>query len=174
MILQVAKWVGDIFNHGLYDTHIVLKKTPFLEWESPRQQDKLVAEDVMNSSGLKLTYLYPITRVRSIEKILRTTVHGAFPIVTLVKSSSVPNFPKNIKDAHTPQLYTRHSVLGEKESESRSSSRIRFQNTTAADDDPKTSKYDRRFFENTYTIPHAGSFQCVEQGTVLVSLFACR
>ncbi len=104
--------MGDYFNHGLYDTHIQLKKTPFLEWESPLQLDKLVAEDVMNSSSTKLTYLYPITRVRSIERILRTTVHSAFPVVTPVSASSIPVFPKNIKSQHTPQLYTRRSVMG--------------------------------------------------------------
>ena len=116
LLLQVAKWVGDIFNKGLYDGHILLKKIPFLEQESPRQQVELIAEDVMNSSGSKLTYLYPITRVRSIEQILRTTVHSAFPIVTPVRSSSIPDFPKNVKSHHTPQLITHPSVRGEKES----------------------------------------------------------
>lgn len=104
--------MGDCFNHGLYDTHILLKKTPFLEWESPLELDKLVAEDVMNSSGSKLSYMYPITRVRSIERLLRTTVHSAFPIVTPVSASDIPVFPKNIKSTHTPQLYTRPSIMG--------------------------------------------------------------
>lgn len=31
---QVAKWVGDIFNKGLYDIHIELKHWPLLEWEA--------------------------------------------------------------------------------------------------------------------------------------------
>ena len=109
--LQVAKWVGDYFNHGLYNKHILLKKTPFLEWESPLQLNKLVAEDVMNSSSSKLSFLYPITRVRSIERLLRTTVHSAFPVITLVDAGDVPVFPKNIKSQHTPQLYTRASLL---------------------------------------------------------------
>lgn len=105
----MAKWVGDIFNRGIYDTHIDLKKTPFLEWESPRQLDKLVAEDVMNSSSSKLSYLYPITRVRSIERLLRTTVHSALLVVTPIKASSIPVLPKSIMKV-TPQLYTRSSV----------------------------------------------------------------
>lgn len=134
LLLQVAKWVGDYFNHGLYDIHISLKKTPFLEWESPRQLDKLVAEDVMNSSGSKLSYLYPITRVRSIERLLRTTVHSAFPVVTLVSASAIPVFPKNIKSQHTPQLYTRPSVMGgsrESTADPEHNVRVRIRNPTA-------------------------------------------
>ena len=77
--LQAAKMVGDLFNGSLYTMHIKLHGTPFMEWKSPEEMDKLVAEDVMSS---KLTYLYPITRVRSIEQILHSTTHGAFPIIT--------------------------------------------------------------------------------------------
>lgn len=32
LTLMIAKWVGDIFNEGLYDIHIELKKIPFLPW----------------------------------------------------------------------------------------------------------------------------------------------
>ena len=38
--IQVAKWVGDIFNHGLYDIHVELNKTPLLGWESPHRMEK--------------------------------------------------------------------------------------------------------------------------------------
>lgn len=168
-VSQVAKWVGDLFNHGLYDTHIQLKKTPFLEWESPRQLDKLVAEDVMNSSGSQLSYLYPITRVRSIEKLLRTTVHSAFPVVTPIDASTIPILPKNIKSQHTPQLYTRPSVINGRGVPSPVHSplvRIRnpipeemedgemgdevFRSPVALDEDEGG---DRRGFVKTYTIP---------------------
>ena len=39
---QVAKWVGDLFNAGLYDIHIELKQTPYLEWEAPDHMEKYV------------------------------------------------------------------------------------------------------------------------------------
>ena len=35
LVLMVAKWVGDIFNHGLYDIHIQLLRVPLLPWEPP-------------------------------------------------------------------------------------------------------------------------------------------
>ena len=37
---QVAKWVGDLFNHGLYDIHVELNQTPLLGWESPHRMEK--------------------------------------------------------------------------------------------------------------------------------------
>ena len=69
----------------------------------------------MNSSGSKLSYLYPITRIRSIERLLRTTVHSAFLVVTPIDPNVLPTFPKNIKPQHTPQLYSRPSVRGASE-----------------------------------------------------------
>lgn len=38
--LQVAKWTGDFFNHGIYDAHIQLKGVPLLEWETDSEMDK--------------------------------------------------------------------------------------------------------------------------------------
>ena len=100
---QVAKWVGDIFNKGLYDHHIELKSTPFLGWESPERMDRLIAADVMSSNNL--CYVYPITRVQSVERLLRTTAYSAFLVVTPVEPEHVPERPKNVQDTHTPQLY---------------------------------------------------------------------
>jgi len=38
--LMVAKWTGDLFNKGLYDIHIELRKIPLLEWEWPEITEK--------------------------------------------------------------------------------------------------------------------------------------
>ena len=38
--LMVAKWVGDLFNEGLYDIHIELKEVPFLGWDSPENMNR--------------------------------------------------------------------------------------------------------------------------------------
>ena len=40
------------------------------------------------------------------ERLLRTTAYSAFLVVTPVEPENVPERPKNIQDAHTPQLYS--------------------------------------------------------------------
>ena len=135
IFFQVAKWVGDLFNEGLYDIHIEVKKIPLLGWESPGHMERwvrccemlmtmsnslplplssfppnrLTAEDVMNSD---LHYMFPITRVRSVEQLLRTTAHSAFLIVTPVDTEAVLERPQNVSKMHTPQLYRKRSSLG--------------------------------------------------------------
>ncbi len=112
---QVAKWVGDVFNEGIYDKHIELKGTPLLGWESPSRMERLSAEDVMNSS--RLYYLFPITRVRSIVRILRTTAHSGFLVVSHAKLGKPLREQRVLPRKHRPQLYTRPSVLGDYDTE---------------------------------------------------------
>lgn len=44
--LMVAKWVGDLFNEGLYDIHIEVKEIPLLGWDSPEKVDRFVLIDI--------------------------------------------------------------------------------------------------------------------------------
>ena len=37
---QVAKWVGDLFNHGIYHTGIHFKRIPYLDEKVPDQLDR--------------------------------------------------------------------------------------------------------------------------------------
>ena len=96
---------------GLNNRQIALREIPFLGWESPERMDRLLAADVMNCENL--CYVYPITRVQSVEKLLRTTAYSAFLVVTPVEPEHVPERPKNVQDTHTPQLYRRPSIRGE-------------------------------------------------------------
>ena len=97
-IIQVAKWVGDLFNDGLYNHHIDLKKTPFLGSESPEQTDALIAADVMNSTNL--FYVYPISRVRWVERLLQNTTHSAYLVVSPVDSNRIPRRRRSISDSY--------------------------------------------------------------------------
>ncbi|XP_041377283.1 chloride transport protein 6-like [Gigantopelta aegis] len=80
LTLMVAKWAGDVFNEGLYDIHITLKGVPLLEWDVSSEASRLKARDIMDR---KLVVVFPKTRVSSLVRILKTTVHNAFPVVTM-------------------------------------------------------------------------------------------
>ncbi|GAB1602251.1 chloride transport protein 6-like [Argonauta hians] len=79
LVLMIAKWIGDLFNQGLYDIHINLKNIPLLEWDSPAVMDRLTAADIMKD---KVLYVFPHTRISTIEQILKTTAHNVFPVVS--------------------------------------------------------------------------------------------
>jgi len=75
--LMVAKWIGDWFNRGIYDTHILLKSIPILEWEGPRVMRKFTARAIMNSPVITFK------KVENVWKIYQTllhTTHNGFPI----------------------------------------------------------------------------------------------
>ena len=94
----MAKWVGDLFNDGLYNHHIELKKTPFLDWESPEQTNTLIAADVMTSSDL--CYVYPINKVRTVEALLVSSTHSAFLVVSPMDSKRIPKRRRSISDSY--------------------------------------------------------------------------
>lgn len=44
LVLMVTKWVGDLFNEGLYDTYIELFEAPILGWNPPKMCRNILAE----------------------------------------------------------------------------------------------------------------------------------
>ncbi|KNC83041.1 hypothetical protein SARC_04689 [Sphaeroforma arctica JP610] len=78
MTLMMAKWVGDIFNEGLYDIHIELKQIPLLEWEPPKEMMTFYAAQVMTKNPLTIE---EVDRVSEIIHVLKTTAHAAYPVV---------------------------------------------------------------------------------------------
>ena len=152
-MFQVAKWVGDLFNGGIYDTHIELKKTPFLEWESPKQLDTLVAGDVISPLS-KLSYVYPITRVCCIEKLLCSTKHSAFPVVTPIKASSFPSLLRG--GTHfSPQLYSCQSTPSTLSSDQQdvSSDAVRIRSPVMEELRSVGSMSKMSSFEDSYNLP---------------------
>ena len=60
--------------------------------------DALIAADVMNSTNL--CYVYPITRVASVENLLKNTSHSAFLVVTTEDSKKIPQRRRSISDSY--------------------------------------------------------------------------
>ncbi|XP_061182131.1 H(+)/Cl(-) exchange transporter 7-like [Saccostrea echinata] len=78
IVLIVAKWVGDIFNEGIYDMHIHIQGVPILGWEPSSVLTNLPAREVMS---------HPVSvfRVREsvgrIMEVLNKETHNGFPVV---------------------------------------------------------------------------------------------
>jgi hypothetical protein len=61
LTLITSKWVGDMFNEGLYDMHIGLRGFQFLHWHPPAIAGYLLTMDLMNTN---MEVLPDVVRVR--------------------------------------------------------------------------------------------------------------
>jgi len=88
LTLMCARFTGNVFNEGLYDIHIQLKKIPFLEPEVPSIAEKyeIVAGQVMSTD---VKCLRPIERAGVVYDLLRSCAHGSFPIVDTASSGTL-------------------------------------------------------------------------------------
>ncbi|KAA0183354.1 hypothetical protein HAZT_HAZT011318 [Hyalella azteca] len=77
-IIFVAKYVGDKFNHGLYDVHIRLNGVPFLEPKPDPQLETLFAKQAVSSP---VVCLRPVESVRRLLIISRLCTYNGFPVV---------------------------------------------------------------------------------------------
>jgi chloride channel 7 len=96
--VMISKWVGDIFNIGLYDIHIELKHVPMLEPFPEKDFVSMNARDVMSRDVLTLT---KVEKVKDLLKILESCTHHGFPVLN----------PKNGKFLGTLQREMLHRVL---------------------------------------------------------------
>lgn len=78
--LMAARFTGNVFNDGLADIYMKLKKIPFLEPEVPSiaERNEMVAGQVMST---EVKCLRPVERVGVVYDLLRSCSHGNFPIV---------------------------------------------------------------------------------------------
>ncbi|XP_033749543.1 H(+)/Cl(-) exchange transporter 7-like [Pecten maximus] len=78
IVLMVSKWIGDIFNEGIYDMHVHLQGVPLLGWEPSIMLSNISATELMS---------HPVTVLRSYESvgrivdILKNETHNGFPVV---------------------------------------------------------------------------------------------
>ena len=78
--LIMAKWVGDLFNEGIYDIHIQLSSIPFLNWEPIVQSTHIYASEVMSTP---VTTFRTTEKVRDIIQVLENESHNGFPVVDM-------------------------------------------------------------------------------------------
>uniref|UniRef100_A0A914Y1Q4 Chloride channel protein n=1 Tax=Panagrolaimus superbus TaxID=310955 RepID=A0A914Y1Q4_9BILA len=91
LVLMITKFVGDLFNEGLYDLHIELAEIPFLGWHPPKVCRNILAQTVMRKDVVALE---PVESVQRLVEIIRTTRHHGFPIVDMITApQSAQDFP---------------------------------------------------------------------------------
>ncbi|CAG7629207.1 unnamed protein product [Allacma fusca] len=76
--LMVAKWVGDYFNEGIYDTHIQLMGVPLLPWEPPPLSHNIYATEVMSCP---VVTFHMKETVGTIIDVLTSESYNGFPVV---------------------------------------------------------------------------------------------
>jgi len=79
LCVMFAKWVADLFNHGLYDIHIHLKQVPLLEPFSEKEMYAIQAKHVMSR---RVEALPQVATLQKVIESLTETQHSTFPIVT--------------------------------------------------------------------------------------------
>lgn len=88
LTLTMAKWSGDYFNDGIYDTQIKVSKVPFLPWHAPEKFQMVKAKKIMNEHVVTVRMK---ESVEYIVNILKNTSHGGFPVVDNVDSINRSN-----------------------------------------------------------------------------------
>lgn len=80
-----AKWTGDLFNDGIYDTQIAVSGVPMLGWRVERPKRCLKAMRIMSSPPVCIRLR---ERVSVIVEILKNCSHNGFPIVDQIDGHS--------------------------------------------------------------------------------------
>ncbi|XP_017027036.1 H(+)/Cl(-) exchange transporter 7 [Drosophila kikkawai] len=73
-----AKWVGDYFNEGIYDTQIQVNHVPMLPWEPLPQYKGLTAKEILSSPVVCIKLR---DSAHYIYKVLKKCDHNGFPVV---------------------------------------------------------------------------------------------
>lgn len=84
--LTSAKWMGDYFNDGIYDTQIKQSKVPILPWHAPLKIHNMKAKSIMSQQ------VVCVRMKESVEKIfyiLQNTTFNGFPVVDNVDQQNI-------------------------------------------------------------------------------------
>lgn len=99
--LMAARWIGNIFNEGLYDIHIHIKKLPFLEYDPPFYSRYLRAENIMSSPPICVSQT---VKAGEIYDMLKTYNHGGFPVVIPPRQSEIDEADEVQKPQKRPRF----------------------------------------------------------------------
>lgn len=86
--LMSAKWMGDYFNEGIYDTQIIVSKVPMLPWVLKPVMESLSARQIMSRTAVcirmqeKSSYIF---------RLLQNCTHNGFPVVDNVDENDREN-----------------------------------------------------------------------------------
>lgn len=80
LTLMTARWVGNVFNEGLYDIYIHGNRLPFLEDECPSvaKKNDMTASQAMSR---RVRCLRPMERAGAVFDTLSACEHDCFPVV---------------------------------------------------------------------------------------------
>lgn len=106
LTLMTARWVGNVFNEGLYDIHVRLAGRPFLEEDTPRESEFLYAVDIMSRPAVVLRQ---VERVGVVLDTLKHYSHSGFPII------HTPDFGPSGGRAESPTAVMAAAVGGASE-----------------------------------------------------------
>jgi len=82
LTLLTARFVGNLINEGIYETHIRLKELPFLEATCPpvAETNGLIVTQIMSENPVTFN---PVMRVSDVYEILKSNDHNCFPVIDL-------------------------------------------------------------------------------------------
>lgn len=83
--LIAAKWMGDYFNEGIYDTQIAVSGVPMLPWTVQPALRWLQATQIAER---RVVCIRLVERVSYVMEMLRTCKHSGFPVVDGVPKAS--------------------------------------------------------------------------------------
>ncbi|WAQ96350.1 CLCN7-like protein [Mya arenaria] len=98
IVLMIAKWVGDCFNEGIYDSHIHLQGVPILGWEPPLMSANISAREVMSHPTIVFRTQEKVGRIVD---ILKKEAHNGFPVVEDYDPSSDVEYTSEIFQENT-------------------------------------------------------------------------
>ncbi|KAJ6641311.1 H(+)/Cl(-) exchange transporter 7 [Pseudolycoriella hygida] len=83
-----AKWMGDYFNNGIYDTNIEVAKVPMLPWYSKKSAEELQVRQIMNNPPVCIRMKESVS---TIVHILKKYTYNGFPVVDEVSEGDDPS-----------------------------------------------------------------------------------